>query len=368
MTFALTELRRAKLRFGLLAGAVALLVFLVLFLATLGRTLVGFSTGALANSSADVLVYNATAHRNLQASRLDPSVVGRVAGVAGVAAAAGVGQATVTADAGRGPVTLTLFGIRPGQPGTPAKLVAGRLPGPGEALVDRADAASGFRIGREVTLRPGGRRLRIVGYSSGSRYQAGPTAYTTLDEWRAVIHSGNPDATQVPLNLLAVRAAPGVTAATLARRIDQAVAGTEALDRSSAVAAIPGVGLIAMTFDLLIGIAFAIAVLVVGCFFLIVTVQKLRVLRALRALGAATGWLARSLLAQVTVLVVAGVALATAALALAAASSGPSFPIAVDPALVGEVLAATLGCSLAAAVLPIRRIAGLDPAAATHSR
>jgi putative ABC transport system permease protein len=370
MTFALTELRRARLRFGLLAAAVALLVFLVLFLATLGRTLLGFSTGALANTSADVLVYSATARRNLQASRLDPSVVGRVAGVAGVAAAAGVGQATVTADpgAGRGPVTLTLFGIRPGQPGTPAKLVAGRLPGPGEALVDRADAASGFRIGREVTLRPGGRRLRIVGYSRDSRYQAGPTAYTTLDEWRAVLRSGNPDATQVPLNLLAVRAAPGVTAATLTRRIDQAVAGIEALDRASAVAAIPGVELIAMTFDLLIGIAFAIAVLVVGCFFLIVTVQKLHVLRALRALGAATGWLARSLLAQVTVLVVAGVALATAALALAAASSGPSFPIAVDPALVGEVLAATLGCSLAAAVLPIRRIAGLDPAAATHSR
>ncbi len=41
MTLALIELRHAKLRFGLLAGAVALLVFLVLFLATLGRTLLG---------------------------------------------------------------------------------------------------------------------------------------------------------------------------------------------------------------------------------------------------------------------------------------------------------------------------------------
>ncbi len=368
MTLALIELRRAKLRFGLLAGAVALLVFLVLFLATLGRTLLGFSTGALANSSADALVYNPAAHRNLQASRLDPSVAGRVAAVAGVAAAAGVGQTTITADAGRGPVTLTLFGIQPGQPGTPAKLIGGRLPGPGEALVDRADAASGFRIGREVTLQPGGRRLRIVGVSVDSRYQAGPTAYTTLEEWRAVLRSGKPDVTQLPLNLIAVRAAPGVAAATLARRIDQAVAGTESLDRSSAVAAIPGVALIGMTFDLLIGIAFAITVLVVGCFFLILTVQKLRVLRALRALGAATGWLARSLLAQIAILVVAGVALATAALAVAAASSGPSFPIGVDPGLVAEVLAAAMACSLAAAVLPIRRIAGLDPAAASHSR
>jgi putative ABC transport system permease protein len=189
-----------------------------------------------------------------------------------------------------------------------------------------------------------------------------------MEEWRAVIHSGNPDATQVPLNLIGVRAAPGVDAATLAGRIDQTVAGVEALDRTDAVAAIPGVGLIGMTFALLIGIAFAIAVLVVGCFFVIATVQKLRVLRSLRALGAATGWLARSLLLQVTILVVVGVAVATAALSLAAATSRPSFPIGVDPALVGEVLAATLGCSLAAALLPIRRIAALDPAAATHAR
>ena len=39
MSLAWTEIKRAKLRFGLLTGAVALLVFLILFLQTLSGQL-----------------------------------------------------------------------------------------------------------------------------------------------------------------------------------------------------------------------------------------------------------------------------------------------------------------------------------------
>ena len=76
---ALRDLWRSKLRFGLLAGAIALLVFLLLFLNTLSATLLGFFVGAIENNSAEVLVYEDTARRNLQASRLDQSVVDEVA-------------------------------------------------------------------------------------------------------------------------------------------------------------------------------------------------------------------------------------------------------------------------------------------------
>jgi hypothetical protein len=57
MFVALRDLWRSKLRFGLLAGAIALLVFLLLFLNTLSATLLGFFVGAIESNSADVLVY-----------------------------------------------------------------------------------------------------------------------------------------------------------------------------------------------------------------------------------------------------------------------------------------------------------------------
>ncbi|HET9071184.1 MAG TPA: hypothetical protein VFN60_04665 [Acidimicrobiales bacterium] len=156
MRLGLLDLLRARLRFGLLAGALAVLVFLLLFLNTISATLLGFLTGAVQHNSADVLVYSAASRRNLQASRLDPSVVGAVRAVPGVAAAGPIGQTTLTATVGRGLDELSLFGYQPGSPGGPARIVSGRLPGSGEALVDRTDEPNGFRVGPpSSSSRPG---------------------------------------------------------------------------------------------------------------------------------------------------------------------------------------------------------------------
>ncbi len=55
------EIRRAPVRFGLLAGAVGLLIFLVFFQQTLLSSLLNSFTGALQNQSGAVLVYTAEA-------------------------------------------------------------------------------------------------------------------------------------------------------------------------------------------------------------------------------------------------------------------------------------------------------------------
>lgn len=367
MTLAIKELLRARLRFGLLAAAIALLVFLLLFLNTLSQTLLGSFTAAVENNSADVLVYADDARRNLQASRLDPAVVGEVAGVEGVEAAAGLAEVTLTADVGEGLTDLSLWGFSPGEPGEPGEVVEGRLPGGGEALVDIADAAAGFTIGSTIILEPSGRTLEIVGHTRDSRFNVSATAYTTLEEWQAVAGAANPQAPVVPVNLVAVRGG-GDDPAALAAAIAEQVDGVEALDRAAAVAALPGVEQISQSFTLLVGITFAIVVLVVGFFFLILTVQKLRTFVALRALGARTRDLAGAVILQIAVLVLLGVALATGLLAVAALTSSEAFPLRVDPLLVAAVLAAVLVCSIAAGLFSVRRIARLDPSTAAQIR
>ena len=72
VNLALTEMKRAKLRFGLLTAAVALLVFLIVFLSSLSGALLRSFTGAIESLPADGLVYSETARANIQASRLEP--------------------------------------------------------------------------------------------------------------------------------------------------------------------------------------------------------------------------------------------------------------------------------------------------------
>jgi putative ABC transport system permease protein len=90
------EIRRAPVRFGLLAVAVGLLMFLVFFQQTLMSSLLNSFNGAVRNQSGTVLVYSSEARKNLEASMLSPDVVARVAAVPGVDQAGPLGIATLT--------------------------------------------------------------------------------------------------------------------------------------------------------------------------------------------------------------------------------------------------------------------------------
>jgi putative ABC transport system permease protein len=366
MFIAARDIWRSKLRFALLGGAVGLLVFLLLFLNTLSATLLDFFIGAIENNSADVLVYEDTARRNLQASRLDESMVDRVAAVPGVTAAAPIGELTLTVEVAGELTDLSLWGVDLAGPGRPEPVVAGRLPGPGEVVVDESGSAEGFEIGEIITLVPSGTTLEIVGYVRDRRYAVVATAYSSFEQWVQVFETEFPGTPVVPLSLIGVETAPGEDAVALGDRITATVPGVEALDRKAAAAGTPGVDSISQSFSLIVGITFAVVVLVVGFFFLILTVQRLRTFTTLRAIGAGAGYLARSIILQILIVVLAGAALATGVLWLATLGSNPAFPLAVDGRLVMTATGAVLIASVLAGLLSIRRVARADAASAAQ--
>jgi putative ABC transport system permease protein len=366
MFIALRDLWRSKLRFGLLTGAVGLLVFLLLFLNTLSATLLNFFIGAIENNSADVLVYKDTARRNLQASRLDASLIEDVAAVPGVAAAAPVGELTLTARVDGALTDLSLWGVDLDGPGGPAPIVEGRSPGPGEVVVDESGISEGFEIGETITLVPSGTELEIVGFVRDRRYAVIATGYLAFAEWVSIFETEFPGTPLVPLSLIAVAVDEGEDPAAVGEMISATVPGVEGLDRTTAAQGTPGVDSISQSFNLIVGITFGIVVLVVAFFFLILTVQKLRSFVALRAIGAGTAYLARSLIIQVVTLVTLGSIIGAGLLWLATLGANPAFPLAVDGRLVLTAAVAVLGASMLAALLSVRRIARADPAEAAQ--
>lgn len=365
MRLALLEMRRAKLRFGLLAGAVALLVFLVLFLSTLSGALIESFTGAIKNLNADVLVYSDSARDNIQGSRLDPGVVAQVAQVPGVASAGGVATTSTTAQLPNGKGDLALFGFTPNKPGAPSRIDEGRLP---TQVNETAVDIPGATVGSTIQLLPSNIELTIVGILSGAQFNAAPTAYVDLPSYNAAIKAANPNAPFVPLNAVAVSTAPGASPETVASAISTDVSGVTGYTIPTAVSKIPGVSSVSQTFGILVGLTFVISIVVIGFFFLILTVQKLGVFTLLRATGASPGRLAGSVVFQISavVLIASVVAVALVWGALKGSSSG--IPVQLDPGLaVGTVLAVWL-FSLAAGLLSIRRIRSIDPATAAGAR
>ncbi len=365
MNLGLAEIRRARLRFGLLTTAVALLVFLVLLLTTLGGALVGSLTGALESVSAQGLVYASSARDNIAASRLDPSTEEAVAAVPGVAAAGAVGTFTTQADIAGTTTEVQVFGFPADGPGAPSGLSAGRLPtASGEAAVD----GRGVDIGDTITLAGGEGSVEVVGLLRGAQFNALPTVYVLLDTYTAAVAAANPGLPFVPVNAIAFDVEPTADAATVAASIGAAVPGTVGYTRADAVALIPGIDSISQSFGILVGLTFVIGIVVIGFFFLILTVQKLKAFTLLRAIGASTRSLAGAVALQISVVVLLAslVALGLTFLALRGLSTG--IPVTLGPTTVVTTVAAVWAFSLLAGMLSVRRIARIDPATAVGSR
>jgi putative ABC transport system permease protein len=230
-------------------------------------------------------------------------------------------------------------------------------------VIDRSAANnSGFSVG--TRFQAGDTELTVVGVADNATYAVVPTAYLPIDTWTEVFRSEYPGSPVTPFNIVGVQVADGADAAAVASAINSSVPGVEALTRQAAADATPGVSSISQSFGLIVGITFLIVIVVIGFFFQILTVQKLRAFTVLKAVGATTAKLARAVSAQIVAMVVAGVLIGTGLLAATAAGTKDVFAISLNPVLITQAGAAVLAFSLLVGLFSIRKIARQDPASA----
>jgi putative ABC transport system permease protein len=363
---ALKEMRRSAVRFGLLVASIGLLVFLILFQQTLQSGLITSFIGAIRNQSAPVLVYSVDGLRNLQGSVITPGLHEAIQSVPGVGHTGRIGQGTFSVTAGRKLTSTAIIGYDDEHLGAPTTLVSGRLPRVGGEAVALASAArNGFALGDTVTVQPGGLALKIVGQAAQIGFQASPTVFTTYPTFEQAVRAANPDARTPLPAAIAVSPAPGVTDAELVARIHDAVPGADALTRSQAVASTPGVDQVQQSFRIIFLLFGLVIPLVTGLFFLIVTLQKASALTLLRAVGAPSSALVRSLLFQVALVLLAGIGVGIALYAPLASQTIGSIPLSFQSGAVAfwSVLLFVLG--LLSALVAVRRVLQIDPIEAT---
>ncbi len=371
MQLAVREMKRARARFGLLSGAVGLLVFLILFQQALLNGLITDFIGAVDNSNSPILVLNEQARSNVEGSFLLPPQVAAITEVEGVGESSPVGESTFTASTTVEPEALdvVIFGYPLDGLGGPTALSEGRLPATSfEGVASSIDAPKGFDIGDRVTIigETDNVEITIVGLADDSRWSVAPTIFTSFDTFEASIRAVNPDAGGVLPSFIAVAPADGVSADALTDAIDTAVPGVEALTRQEAVDQNPGVTGTRTSFQIILTLAFLVVVIVVGFFFLILTVQKSASLTLLRAIGAPKRYLVQNLLAQIALVLALGFAIGVG-MTLFVVNFAPSgdVSVTVSPSTVASTLAGIAVLSMLGGFAAIRRVLRIDPIEAT---
>jgi putative ABC transport system permease protein len=228
--------------------------------------------------------------------------------------------------------------------------------------MDDSARDSGFVLGETFTVEA--TSLTVVGFADNATYSVLPTAYLPNETWAGVFAEAFPQAPFVPTNIIGVTLDDGADPVEVAATVQAQVAGVEALDRQAAADATPGVSSVSQSFGLIVGITFLIVIVVVGFFFQILTVQKLKSFAVLKAVGASNRSLATTVVGQITVMVVLGVLVGAGLLAGAAAATREVFAISVDWGLILLTGSVVLAFSLVAGLFSIRRVVRQDPAEA----
>ena len=370
MFLALREMRRAKTRFGLLVGAIGLLVFLILTQQALQDGLITSFVGAIRQQSAPVLVFSTDGQRTFQGSVIPPALEEAIGAVGGVEASGRIGQGTFTVQVEGDDDTTdaAIIGAEDPSLGGVRRVDEGRR---AESSSEAVGSAADFDVGDRVRIVPvgvpggEGPELVVVGLVEDGQLQVTPTLFTSWSDYEAAARAANPDAEAVLPNVIGLRPAEGTASAQLVEAVNATSEDLEALTREQAATDTPGVGQVRQSFQVIFLLYGLVVPLVTGLFFLIVTFQKSASLTLLRAVGVQGATLVRSLLVQVVVVVGGGILIGTALYWPLSQQTLGSIGLRFDPAAVAVWSVLLLGLGLLSALVAARRVLRIDPIEAT---
>lgn len=345
---ALKEIWRSRGRFILFSMVIALITVLVLFVAALAEGLGAGNREYIEKLNADLIVYQSNVDLSIGASRISVGRLNALRRVEGVKAVGPIGTASASMvfTDGREPLNVALIGVEPGLPGEPPVVTGQGLRSRrgNEAVIDRQTALRrDLKVGDTLTIksiqdtREQFYELRVVGISDNRQFSLQPSVVMPISTWdqirpQAVI-GGAPGA-ELVANIVGVQVANPAEAEVVARRIEQQVKDTAAVDRVTAYEATPGYSAQQSTLDTQRYFALLIGVLVIGGFFQILTLQKVAQIGMLKAIGASNLTVGLASIIQIVAVTVIGVGFGAAVTLLLSLGFPPTIPIVFAPAAV----------------------------------
>jgi len=366
MRLALRELRRRPGRFATATVILTLIAVLLMLLGGLLDGLLRGATSAVLAQPGELVVYSSTSEDSFARSRIDPQLAEQVSSVDGVERAGGLGVVQLGARLPdrdeRDLLDVVVFGYELGPESVPDP------PEAGTAYADATLQAQGVEEGMTVELGQARTPVRIVGFVDDLQYSGQGTLWTDLSTWREALNANRPGAGlgDGTVQSLVLELDNGADPAAVAADVDRATDGaTSTLTVDEAANAIGGVEQQRSTFNQIIGVTVIIAVVVVGLFFVLLTVERTAMYGVLKAIGARSSTLVGGVVLQaVVVTLIASAIGAGLGLALDLAVPPGSIPFTLT---VGRVVTSVVLLLVAACVgsaFSLRRVLRIDPAAA----
>lgn len=315
------EVWRNKGRFFLFSMVIALITVLVLFIAALAQGLGLANKEYIEKLNAELIVFQEKVEFSTTASRIGLDKLNNLRRIPGVADIGPIGFSSASLEFADGQEALdvALVGVQPGKPGMPSIFSGNAFKSDRGyyAVIDGSIASrNGVKVGNEITVKTivsseeKFYQFQVVGVTDGRQYLYQPSIFLPFDTWEKIRPQATSESqSNLVSNVIAVKLTDPENWEVMAKTIESQVGGVEVADLKTAYESTPGYSAQQSTLNTQQGFTLLIGILVIGGFFQIQTLQKVPQIGVLKAIGANNKIVAQTVIMQIILVTIVGVAL-----------------------------------------------------------
>lgn len=291
MFLAWNEIRRKKLKFGLIIGVLTMISYLLFLLSGLANGLINMNKEGIDKWQADAIVLNKDANQTVQQSVFNKKDIENK-----YKKQATLKQTGEIVSNGHQKDNVLVFGVEKSSFLVPSLIEGHKATKDNEVLADETLKNKGFKIGDTLSLSQSDEKLHIVGFTESAKYNASPVIFTN----DATIAKINPRLTGDKINAVVVRDTNWKD-----KKLNQEL---EAVSINDFIENLPGYKPQNLTLNFMISFLFVISATVIGIFLNVMTLQKTSLFGILKAQGFTNGYLANVVISQTLILALFGTA------------------------------------------------------------
>ncbi len=291
MFLAWNEIRRNKLKFGLIIGVLTMISYLLFLLSGLANGLINMNKEGIDKWQADAIVLNKDANQTVQQSVFNKKDIENK-----YKKQATLKQTGEIVSNGHQKDNVLVFGVEKSSFLVPSLIEGHKATKDNEVLADETLKNKGFKIGDTLSLSQSDEKLHIVGFTESAKYNASSVIFTN----DATIAKINPILTGDKINAVVVRDTNWKD-----KKLNQEL---EAVSINDFIENLPGYKPQNLTLNFMISFLFVISATVIGIFLYVMTLQKTSLFGILKAQGFTNGYLANVVISQTVILALFGTA------------------------------------------------------------
>ncbi|HCY9678021.1 TPA: ABC transporter permease [Staphylococcus aureus] len=313
MFLAWNEIRRNKLKFGLIIGVLTMISYLLFLLSGLANGLINMNKEGIDKWQADAIVLNKDANQTVQQSVFNKKDIENK-----YKKQATLKQTGEIVSNGHQKDNVLVFGVEKSSFLVPSLIEGHKATKDNEVLADETLKNKGFKIGDTLSLSQSDEKLHIVGFTESAKYNASPVIFTN----DATIAKINPRLTGDKINAVVVRDTNWKD-----KKLNQEL---EAVSINDFIENLPGYKPQNLTLNFMISFLFVISATVIGIFLYVMTLQKTSLFGILKAQGFTNGYLANVVISQTLILALFGTAFGLLLTGVTGAFSPDAVPVKFD--------------------------------------